>query len=86
MGMVTRIVFLPYVWRLKGKKKVLEPGSPILCRSENDALRWVEKVRAGSLSVAGGRSVKMEVDEEAGDYGEPEILGFAGNVPEISEY
>ncbi|WP_061491009.1 hypothetical protein [Acetobacter malorum] len=56
MAMTERIVFMPYVWRLRGKKKVLEPGMPVLCRSESDALRWVEKLENGALTAAGGQA------------------------------
>ncbi|MCP1197006.1 hypothetical protein NKW84_14215 [Acetobacter senegalensis] len=86
MGATQRIVFMPYVWRLKGKKRVLEPGIPVICRTETEALRWVEKIDNKSLSAAGGQAVKMLVDEEAGDYGEPELLASAGTVPPIQEY
>ncbi|MGV4878542.1 hypothetical protein [Acetobacter indonesiensis] len=81
MGAVSRIVFLPYVWRMRGKKKVLEPGVAVECRTEADALRWIEKIESGLLSVAGGQAVKMTVDEDAGDYSEPEYLASAGTVP-----
>ena len=38
-------------------------------------------MREGLLSVAGAQAVRMTVDEEAGDYGEPEVLGSVGDVP-----
>lgn len=85
MAMTERIVFMPYVWRLRGKKKVLEPGTPVLCRSESDALRWVEKLETGALTAAGGQAVKMLVDEMAGDYGEPTLLASAGTVPALAD-
>ncbi|MFT8591264.1 MAG: hypothetical protein ABF746_08600 [Acetobacter orientalis] len=82
MVAVSRIVFVPYVLRQRGKKKVLEAGTPIQCRTEADALRWIDKVQTGTLSAVGGQAVKMTVDEDAGEYGEPEYLASAGNVPE----
>lgn len=85
MAMTERIVFMPYVWRQRGKKKVLEPGAPVLCRSESDAQRWVEKLENGSLTAAGGQAVKMMVDEVAGDYGEPILLASAGAVPALTD-
>ncbi|OUI96317.1 hypothetical protein HK17_11880 [Acetobacter indonesiensis] len=85
MNATQRIVFMPYVWRLRGKNKALEPGSPIMCQSEGEALRWIEKIENKSLSVAGGQVVRMLVDEAAGEYGEPEFLASAGTVPSIQE-
>lgn len=81
MSLSEHIVFQPFVWR--GTK--LEGGSAILCRNLEDAHRRIEKVRAGVLSVAGALVVRMQVDEEAGDYGEAEFLERIGSVPEIDE-
>lgn len=86
MGASQRIVFMPYVWRVRGKKRVLEPGIPVICRTEAEALRWIEKIENKSLSAAGGQAVKMLVDEEVEDYGEPEFLAYAGTVPSVQEY
>ncbi|CEF41094.1 hypothetical protein ASN_1758 [Acetobacter senegalensis] len=81
MAATERIIFQPYVWKKTGKRTTLEPGTPVACRDTEDALRRIEKVREGLLSVAGAQAVRMTVDEEAGDYGEPEILGSVGDVP-----
>lgn len=85
MTQEARIVFVPYVWKIKGKTRRLEEGTPVQCRAVDEALRRLDKVRSGVLSVAGGRAYKMLVDEIAGDYGEPEILGEAGDVPSLDE-
>lgn len=85
MSAVQRIVFVPYVWQQRGRKKVLETGSPTQCKNEADGLRRIEKVKAGAMSIAGARVVKMFVDENAGDYGEPEFIAEAGSVPPLSE-
>ncbi|MFT8445100.1 MAG: hypothetical protein ABF751_09835 [Acetobacter orientalis] len=81
MAATERIIFQPYVWRKSGRRTILEPGAAIACRDADDALRRIEKVREGLLSVAGAQAVRMSVDEEAGDYGEPEVLGSVGDVP-----
>ncbi|OUI98778.1 hypothetical protein HK15_13075 [Acetobacter orientalis] len=81
MAATERIIFQPYVWRKSGRRTILEPGAAIACRDADDALRRIEKVREGLLSVAGAHAVRMSVDEEAGDYGEPEVLGSVGDVP-----
>lgn len=81
MAATERIIFQPYVWKKTGKRTILVPGTPVACRDAEDALRRIEKVRDGLLSVAGAQAVRMTVDEEAGDYGEPEVLGCVGEVP-----
>lgn len=81
MTAIERIIYQPYIWRKSGKRTILEPGSAVACRDKEDALRRIEKVRGGLISVAGAQAVRMAVDEEAGDYGEPEVLGSVGEVP-----
>ncbi|MCI1437091.1 MAG: hypothetical protein LKI03_06035 [Acetobacter indonesiensis] len=85
MAATERIIFQPYVWRKSGKRTTLEPGAAVACRDTEDALRRIEKVQEGLLSVAGAQAVRMTVDEEAGDYGEPEVLGSVGDVPGEAE-
>lgn len=85
MAATERIIFQPYVWKKTGKRTTLEPGTPVACRDAEDALRRIEKVRDGLLSVAGAQAVRVTVDEEAGDYGEPEVLGRVGSFPENGE-
>lgn len=82
MAVIERIIFQPYVWRKSSKRTILEPSAAVACRNVEDALRRIEKVREGLLSVAGAQAVRMAVDEEAGDYGEPEVLGSVGDVPQ----
>ena len=81
MAATERIIFQPYIWRKSGKRTILEPSAAVACRNVEDALRRIEKVRDGLLSVAGAQAVRMSVDEDAGDYGEPEVLGSVGDVP-----
>ncbi|KXV60260.1 hypothetical protein AD948_05785 [Acetobacter senegalensis] len=81
MAATERIIFQSYVWRKSGRRTILEPGTAVACRGTEDALRRIEKVRDGLLSVAGAQAVRVTVDEEAGDYGEPEVLGSVGDVP-----
>lgn len=77
MALAERIVFQPFVWQGAG----LRAGAPILCPSVEDARRRVDKIRAGVLHVAGAVVVRMQVDEDIGDYGEPEYLERIGDVP-----
>ncbi|OUJ03176.1 hypothetical protein HK14_03150 [Acetobacter cibinongensis] len=81
MSSTVRIIFQPYVFRTVGKRKQLSPGIPIACRDEQDALRRIDKVKAGLGDTVGAQAVRMLVDEDAGDYGDPEILGIVGEVP-----
>lgn len=82
MPLHEHIIFQPYEMRKSGKGPArLSPASPILCRTLNEAMRRLEKVKTQELRFAGAHVVRSLVDEEAGDYGEPEILGAAGEVP-----
>lgn len=81
MAATERVIFQPYVWKKTGRRTFLEPAAAVACRDVEDAMRRIEKVRNGQLSVAGAQAVRMTVDEDAGDYGEPEILGNAGDIP-----
>ncbi|NLI27917.1 MAG: hypothetical protein GX413_11150 [Acetobacter sp.] len=85
MAATERIIFQPYVWRKSGRRTILESGAAVVCRDAEDALRRIEKVSSGQLSVAGAQVVRMAVDEEAGDCGELEVPGSAGDTPYISE-
>lgn len=80
MAATERVIFQTYVWKKTGRRSILEPGTAVSCRDAEDALRRLEKVRDGLLSVAGAQAVRVTVDEEAGDYGEPEVLGWVGDV------
>lgn len=77
MALAERIVFQPFV----RQGTVLRAGAPILCPNVDDARRRVEKIRSGILHVAGAVVVRMQMDEEIGDYGEPEYLERIGDVP-----
>ncbi|MFT8782235.1 MAG: hypothetical protein ABF823_03550 [Acetobacter syzygii] len=81
MALAERIVFQPFLWQ----GAVLRAGAPIVCPSVEDARRRVDKIRTGILHVAGAVVVRMEVDEEIGDYGEPEYLEQIGHVPGVEE-
>lgn len=85
MSAVERIIFQTYVWQKVGRQSRLVPGTSIPCRTKDDAMRRVEKVRSGLLSAAGAQAVRMLVDEAAGDYGEPEILDKVGSLPTCDE-
>lgn len=86
MSITERIIFQPYRGGSpKRGRTQLEPVTPIVCRSVEEGMRRADKVAAGGTSIDGALLVRMLVDEEAGDYGEPEILKSVGDVPEIEE-
>ncbi|ATU72648.1 hypothetical protein CT154_07130 [Komagataeibacter xylinus] len=86
MPMTERIVFQPYAWgKTKRGTALLEARAPILCKSLDEARRRADKVARGDTSMAGAHVVRMEVDEEAGDYGEAEIIQIAGDVPSLGD-
>ncbi|WP_099347968.1 hypothetical protein [Acetobacter aceti] len=87
MAAEERIIFQPYVLKA-GRKGVQrpEPVAPVVCRSAQDGLARADKITNGaSASFVGAHVVRLVVDEEAGDYSDPEILAVAGIVPEIRE-
>ena len=71
--MPTRIIYQPY-------GKGLKPGTPIVCRDSAEGERRAEKAMAAG-SILGAHVVRMVVDEDVGDYGEPEYLFSLGAVP-----
>ncbi|OUJ14347.1 hypothetical protein [Acetobacter sp. DsW_063] len=80
-----QIIFQTYTRRAQGRRSVLQANVPIVCPSEGDGLRRLEKVREGALSVDGAQVVRVAIDDEAGDYGEPVYLGSFGDVPGEAE-
>lgn len=78
MGAKQQIVFQPYV---PGARGAVKPGTPVPCRSAEEGQRRAEKAMAAGSAI-GAHVVKMMVDEEAGDYGDPEYLFTTGRVPE----
>jgi hypothetical protein len=73
MAATTRIIYQPY---LKGMK----PGTAVVCRDEAEGARRADKAMEGG-SIVGAHVVRVTVDEEAGDYGEPDYLVTVGSVP-----
>lgn len=81
MAATEHVIFQTYAWKKIGSRSILQPGTAVACRNSEDALRRLEKAKDGLLNVAGAQAVRMSVDEEAGDYGEPEVLGSVGETP-----
>lgn len=69
----TRIIYQPY-------GKGLKPGTPVVCRDPAEGERRAEKAMAGG-SILGAQVVRLVVDEEAGEYGDPDYLFSIGAVP-----
>jgi hypothetical protein len=73
MPPTTRIIYQPY-------GKGLRPGTPVVCRDAAEGERRAEKAMAAG-SILGAHVVRVSVDEEAGDYSDPEYLFRIGEVP-----
>ncbi len=67
MAASERILYQPYTL---GRRGNLTPGKPVPCRNADEAVRRAERAIAGGL-IVGAQVVRVVVDEEAGDYGEP---------------
>jgi hypothetical protein len=79
MAATTRIIFQPYT---RGKRGGVASGQAVVCRNQDEARRRAEKALAGGQAI-GGHIVRVMVDEDAGDYGEPEFLTVFGTVPDV---
>lgn len=75
MPATSRVIFQTYVWKKTGRRSILKPRVVVACRSAEDALRRIEKVKDGLHSSPGAQAVHMSVDEDGGNYGEPAVLG-----------
>lgn len=64
-----------------GKRGTLAPGKPVPCRTPEEAIRRAEKALAAGL-IAGAHVLRVAVDAEAGEWGEPEYVASFGAVPE----
>ncbi|MFT8896469.1 MAG: hypothetical protein ABF968_05835 [Acetobacter sp.] len=87
MAAEERIIFQPYVLKVD-RKGIQRPEAvaPVVCRSVEDGKARADKITSGaSTSFVGAHVVRLLVDEEAGDYADPEILAAVGIVPEIGE-
>lgn len=78
MAATERIIFQPYV---TGKRGSIARGPAVACRDQAEAQRRADKAMAGA-QIIGAHIVRLMVDEEAGDYGDPEFLGVIGTVPD----
>jgi hypothetical protein len=72
------IIFQPYT---RGKRGAITAAPAVACRNTGEAQVRADKAMAGGRCI-GGHIVRVINDEAAGDYGEPEVLGMVGIVPE----
>lgn len=79
MAAKTHIIVQPYV---SGKKGALSPAPAIKVNTADAGRVRAERMMEGGR-VLGVDVVLTEVDEEAGDYGEPVFLLRLGQVPAV---
>ena len=68
----------------RGARGALVPAQPIQCRDEAEGRRRADKALAAGGKVVGAQVLRIVADEDAGDYGEPEVLASIGDVPEAA--
>lgn len=75
-----------YDWKKRGGKPQpeLEVIEMIEAKSKTDATIRAEKMH-DSGQYAGVDAYRVEVDEEAGEYGQPEFFTRLGEVPETDD-
>lgn len=78
MAASEQVFYQPYS---TGKRGNLTPGKPMPCRTPEEAIRRAEKALAAGL-IVGAHVVRVAVDADAGDWGDPEYLASFGAVLE----
>jgi hypothetical protein len=74
-----RIIFQPY---RRGKRGDVIAGGAVICRTVEEAQRRADKAMTSGGGI-GAHIVRIAVDVELGDYGEPEYLAIMGIVPDF---
>jgi hypothetical protein len=80
MASTTQVIYQPYI---PGPRGSLKAGPAVACRSPEEGLRRAERALA-SGSILGAQVVRMSHDGDADEFGEPEIFGKLGRVPEAN--
>ena len=78
MAISERIIFQPY---RRGKRGDVIAGGAMVCRTPEEAQRRADKAMTGGEAI-GAHIVRMAVDADLGDYGDPEYLATIGIVPD----
>jgi hypothetical protein len=80
--------FICQVYELKEQGN---PGHPVLtktqmfeCRDARDAETRANKIHEGK-QYAGVDAFKVRIDEDMGEYGEPEFIARLGDVPKLDD-
>lgn len=87
MSTKVRYICQSYNWKKNRRGKSLpelEVVKMIEAKSRPEATRRAEKIHEIG-NVAGVDAYMVEVDEEAGDYGEPEFFTRLGEVPNFED-
>ena len=79
MALSERIIFQPY---RRGTRGDVIAGGAMVCRTQEEAQRRADKAMTGGVAI-GAHIVRIVVDAELGDYGEPEYLAVMGIVPDF---
>jgi len=64
----------------------LERSTPIECDSLWDGKEILAKLRAGKTGFDGAYLIRVTIDPDTGNKGEPEFLDRAGDVPNLGEH
>jgi hypothetical protein len=85
MAEETRYIVQTYGWT---QKKGRSPAKLVITEtkevpSEADALRRAQRIHDKSTDHVGVDAYRITVDDEAGEYGEPEFFARLGDVPEF---
>lgn len=80
----TKIICQVYEWKKQAnaKQPVLTKAQMFECRDPRDAENRAQKIHDGN-QYAGADVFKIRVDEDLGDFGEPEFIARLGDVPDL---
>ena len=80
----SKIICQVYEWKKQpnAQRPVLTISQMFECRDRRDAENRAHKLHAGN-QYAGVDIFEIRVDEELGEFGEPEFIARLGDVPEL---
>ena len=86
MSNTSKFICQLYEWKKQGNAThpVLTKTQMFECRDARDAETRANKIHDGK-QYAGVDAFKVLIDEDMGDYGEPEFIARLGDVPTLDE-
>jgi hypothetical protein len=86
MSQYPKFICHVYEWKTQANlaRPILTKTQIFECRDARDAENRANKIHDGK-QYAGIDAFKVRIDEDLGDYGEPEFIVRLGDVPELND-